>query len=184
MKKTSNLLFPESKGFSQFEISPFHSKDLKIDINANRTYSENFSENFKVVNSQYNALNPNISGNFAISSVLIKTSFEDSNQYKSQTFQDFQNNRLIVAKRLAAINGNSSGGIDEDGFPVGYGKNNQSVLIPAFISAYSGKDPNDISLNAVRKIPLPNWSIQYTGLISLDFFKHWSLSDKSKGIIS
>ena len=47
-------------------------KDLKIDINANRTYSENFSENFKVVNSQYNALNPNISGNFAISSVLIK----------------------------------------------------------------------------------------------------------------
>ena len=146
-------------------------KDLKIDINANRTYSENFSENFKIVNNEYNALNPNISGNFAISSVLINTSFKSSDQYKSQTFQDFQNNRLIIAKRLAAINGNSSGGIDEDGFPIGYGKNNQSVLIPAFISAYSGRDPNDISLDAVRKIPLPNWSVQYTGLISLDFFK-------------
>ena len=146
-------------------------KDLKVDINANRTYSENFSENFKVVDNQYYPLNPNTSGNFAISSILIKTSFKSSDQNKSQTFQDFQNNRLIVANRLAAINGNSSGGFDKDGFPIGYGKNNQSVLIPAFISAYSGQSANDISLSAVRKTPLPNWSVQYTGLIAIDFFK-------------
>jgi cell surface protein SprA len=146
-------------------------KDLKIDINANRTYSKNFSENFKVINNQYNGLNPNISGNFAISTQLIRTSFKSSDQYKSQNFDDFQNNRLIIAKRLAAINGNSNGVLDEDGFPLGYGKNNQSVLIPAFISAYTGKNPNKISLDAVNKIPLPNWSVQYSGLINLDFFK-------------
>lgn len=28
-----------------------------------------------------------------------------------------------------------------------------------------------ISLSAIRSAPLPNWSIQYTGLINLDFFK-------------
>jgi len=44
-------------------------------------------------------------------------------------------------------------------------------LIPAFISAYSGKDPNGISLSAITSTPLPNWSLQYSGLINLEFFK-------------
>ena len=146
-------------------------KNLKIDIKANRTYSENFSENYLISDNQYNPLTPNTSGNFAISSILIKTAFKNSDQYKSQTFQTFQNNRLIIANRLSLINGNSNGQLDEDGFPKGYGKNNQSVLIPAFISAYSGEDPYGISLNAIRSTPLPNWSVQYTGLVKLDFFK-------------
>jgi len=146
-------------------------KDLKIDINANRVYSENFSENFIITNNQYNSLSPNSFGNFAISTVLIKTSFKNSNENESLTFDEFQKNRLIIANRLAAIYGDSSGEIDEFGYPLGYGKNNQSVLIPAFISAYSGKDPNSISLSAIRSTPLPNWSLQYSGLINLDFFK-------------
>ena len=146
-------------------------KDLKIDINANRVYSENFSENFIVTDSQYNSLSPNSFGNFAISTILIKTSFKNSNENKSLTFDEFQKNRLIIASRLAAIYGDSSGEIDEFGFPLGYGKNNQAVLIPAFISAYSGKDPNSISLSAIRSTPLPNWSLQYSGLINIDFFK-------------
>jgi cell surface protein SprA len=116
-------------------------------------------------------LSPNSFGNFAISTVLIKTSFKNSNENESLTFDEFQKNRLIIANRLAAIYGDSSGEIDEFGYPLGYGKNNQSVLIPAFISAYSGKDPNSISLSAIRSTPLPNWSLQYSGLINLDFFK-------------
>ena len=146
-------------------------KDLKIDINANRVYSENFSENFIVTDSQYNSLSPNSFGNFAISTILIKTSFKNSNENESLTFDEFQKNRLIIASRLAAIYGDSSGEIDEFGFPLGYGKNNQAVLIPAFISAYSGKDPNSISLSVISSTPLPNWSLQYSGLINLDFFK-------------
>ena len=145
-------------------------EDFKIDINANRVYSENFSENYQVINNEYNPLNPNTSGNFAISTILINTAFNSSDQYNSKTFEIFQKNRLIIANRLAAINGNSSG-VDEFGFPQGYGRNNQSVLIPSFISAYSGKDPNSISLSAIRNAPLPNWAIQYTGLINFDFFK-------------
>jgi cell surface protein SprA len=146
-------------------------KDLKIDINANRVYSENFSENFIVTDSQYNSLSPNSFGNFAISTILIKTSFKNSNENESLTFDEFQKNRLIIASRLAAIYGDLSGETDEFGFPLGYGKNNQAVLIPAFISAYSGKDPNSISLSAISSTPLPNWSLQYSGLINLDFFK-------------
>ena len=146
-------------------------EDLKIDINANRVYSENFSENFIITDNQYNSLSPNSFGNFAISTILIKTSFKKSDENESITFNNFQNNRLIIANRLALINGSSGGGIDEFGYPLGYGKNNQAVLIPAFISAYSGQDPSSISLSAIRSTPLPNWSLQYNGLINLEFFK-------------
>jgi cell surface protein SprA len=146
-------------------------EDLKIDINANRVYSENFSENFIITDNQYNSLSPNSFGNFAISTILIKTSFKKSDANESITFNNFQNNRLIIANRLALINGSSGGGIDEFGYPLGYGKNNQAVLIPAFISAYSGQDPSSISLSAIRSTPLPNWSLQYNGLINLEFFK-------------
>ena len=146
-------------------------EDLKIDINANRVYSENFSENFIITDNQYNSLSPNSFGNFAISTILIKTSFKKSDENESITFNNFQNNRLIIANRLALINGSSGGGIDEFGYPLGYGKNNQAVLIPAFISAYSGQDPSSISLSAIRSTPRPNWSLQYNGLINLEFFK-------------
>ena len=151
------------------EISWFD--DFSIDINANKSYSENFFENFSVTNNEYNSLNPYKSGNFSISTIMLKTSFEKSDQNNSETFGDFQKNRLIIAKRLALLNGNSNGQVDESGFPQGYGKNNQAVLIPSFIAAYSGSDPNKISLNAIKNTPLPNWSIQYTGLINMDFFK-------------
>ena len=125
--------------------------DLKISLKANRKYSENYSENFIIIDNEYNALSPNSFGNFEISTILISTSFSQSDENSSETFDSFQNNRLVIAQRLAALNGDSSGDIDEFGFPIGYGKNNQSVLIPAFISAYSGKSPESISLNAISK---------------------------------
>ena len=76
-------------------------------------HSENYSENFIVVNNQYNPLSPNSFGNFEISTVLIKTSFSKSDENYSETFKDFQDNRLIIAQRLAALNGDSSGTVDE-----------------------------------------------------------------------
>ena len=154
-------------------------KDLKISLKANRNYSENYAENYVVLNNEYNVLSPNSFGNFEISTVLLKTSFSKSDQYNSETFENFQNNRLVIAKRLAALNGDTSGNIDEFGFPIGYGKNNQSVLIPSFLSAYTGKNPENISLNAITDNPLPNWSLNYSGLINIDFirerFKRFSL---------
>ena len=51
MKKTANLLFPESKGFSQFEISPFHSKDWKIDIK--RKFAKNVLKEENNLHTQY-----------------------------------------------------------------------------------------------------------------------------------
>ena len=150
-------------------------RDLKIDVVANRNYSENFSEQFNVQNGEYTSLSPNGAGNtfgnFGISTLLIKTAFKQSDADKSITFEDFENNRQIIARRVALENGQPLTDTDGDGFPDGFGKTNQAVLLPAFIAAYSGKDANDVKLGAFRDVPIPNWTIKYTGLMRLKWFK-------------
>ncbi|GIS27979.1 MAG: hypothetical protein CM15mP129_01760 [Chloroflexota bacterium] len=57
------------------------------------------------------------------------------------------------------------------GYPLGFGKTNQSVLLPAFLSAYSGSDANSVELGAFRSIPIPNWDIKYTGFMKMKWFR-------------
>src|SRR5690606_13013028 len=47
--------------------------DFKIDLTANRTYADNFSEQFDVTDGNYNSLSPYTFGNFAISTVMLKS---------------------------------------------------------------------------------------------------------------
>ena len=150
--------------------------DLKIDLNANRIYAETFQENYRVTGSSingfnYNSLTPNTFGNFNISTILIKTAFSQSDQESSAAFDDFRANRLVVAQRLAQENGLDPTDVDENGFPSGFGRNNQAVLLPAFIAAYSGSDAGSIKTGAFRDVPLPNWTIKYTGFMRLKWFK-------------
>ena len=152
-------------------------RDLKIDFTGNRTYAENYTENFRVENSEYISLTPNTFGNFNISTAIIKTAFSKSDENQSDAFNDFRANRLIVARRLAVQEGidltnpgNFENG-DTNGFPLGFGKNSQRVLLPAFLSAYHGTDPDKVSTNAFRDIPIPNWTLKYTGLMKIPWFK-------------
>ena len=148
--------------------------DFKIDLSANRTYADNYSEQYDVTNGQYNSRSPYNTGNFAISTVLIKTAFKSSDEFGSVAFDEFRNNRLIIANRLATQRGidiNDPLNINAEGFPKGYGKNNQEVLLPAFLAAYTGSDASSSSLGIFRNIPIPNWNIKYTGLMRYKFFK-------------
>jgi len=152
--------------------------DFKIDLVGSRTYYENYSENYRVniVNGEYEyeSLTPNTFGNFNISTVLIKTAFSTSDETMSEAFNDFRANRIKVAQRLALERGvdlNNPDNIDDDGFPKGFGKNNQAVLIPSFLAAYSGQDVNKVKTSAFRDVPIPNWDIKYTGLMKYNWFK-------------
>ena len=157
--------------------------DFKIDLLANRTYSENYSEQYDVSSGDYNSRSPYSTGNFAISTTMIKTAFKTSDEYTSTPFQDFRNNRIIVADRLATQRGidiNNPANLDADGFPVGYGKNSQAVLLPSFLAAYTGfgildshkgETANKISLDAFRDIPIPSWTVKYSGLMRYKYFK-------------
>lgn len=164
-------------------------RDLKIDLIGNRTYAENFTENFRVEDYldangnevpvgtgdgilDYRSLTPNTFGNFNISTALIKTAFSNSDENQSDAFDDFRANRLIIANRLAReFYGTTNFATDAEGYPLGFGKNSQRVLLPAFLSAYQGSNPEKVSTRAFRDVPIPNWTLKYTGLMKIPWFK-------------
>lgn len=160
--------------------------DLKIDLNADRTYANNYSEQYDVdQNMNYNSLSPYSFGNFEISTILINTAFSKSDVNGSAAFDQMRANRLTIANRLAEqyYGGpgfpryGDSGQPTSDfatanaGYPVGFGRNNQAVLLPSFLAAYSGKDASTASTSIFRNMPLPNWVVKYTGLMRYKFFK-------------
>ncbi|OYQ38185.1 cell surface protein SprA [Flavobacterium cyanobacteriorum] len=165
--------------------------DLKIDLTGDRSYSNNFSEQFDVSfdgatgQLQYNSRSPYDSGNFQISTLLIKTSFSASDVNNSEAFNKMRENRLVIAERLATEKYGTPNfprygdpGVPASdfaaanaGYPVGFGRNSQAVLLPSFLAAYSGQDASKVSTSPFRNIPLPNWLIKYTGLMRYTFFK-------------
>ncbi|MDR6844149.1 cell surface protein SprA [Flavobacterium granuli] len=159
------------KGSANLELTP----DLKIDLLGDRSYSENFSEQYDVgADGSYNPRSPYSFGIFSISTVLIGTSFSTSNEVRSTAFDEFRKNRLVVANRLASERGidlNNPANIDSKGYPIGYSSSNQAVLLPAFLAAYSGTSANNVSFDIFKSFPLPNWAIKYTGLMRYGFFK-------------
>jgi len=154
-------------------------RDLKIDFIGNRTYAKNVSESFRAIDDdgdnlsdRYDDLITNSFGNYSISTALIKTAFSKSDENQSATFNDFRANRLVIANRLAReFYGATPFNTDAEGYPEGFGKNSQRVLLPAFLSAYQGTNPNKASTSAFRDIPIPNWTLKYTGLMKVKWFK-------------
>ena len=164
--------------------------DLTIDLNAERTRSDNFSEQYDVSDDgRYNPRSPYSYGNYVVTTVLIGTAFDKSDINGSAAFDDFRTNRLVIADRLATShygvapdalprynavsdpNVGSEYSVANAGYPIGYGRNNQAVLLPAFLAAYSGQDAGSSSTSIFRNVPLPNWMVKYTGLMRYKFFK-------------
>ena len=53
---------------------------------------------------------------------------------------------------------------DADGFSEGYGRTQQDVLIPAFLSAYGLFNVNSVETSPFPRVPLPNWRVNYDGI--------------------
>ncbi|SEQ13589.1 T9SS outer membrane translocon Sov/SprA [Flavobacterium urocaniciphilum] len=146
--------------------------DFKIDINAERNITENYSEQYDAIDGNYQSRAPFNTGNFSISTVMIKTAFKASNEDESEIFDRFRKNRYAMATRLAEqYYGTSAYALDADGFPDGFGKNSQRVLVPAFLSAYTGTKTSSVQTGLFSNFPLPNWTVKYTGLMKLSWFK-------------
>jgi cell surface protein SprA len=160
------------------QISPI--RDLNIDLNLDRTYDKNYSELFKDtggVDSKLQRFNPYATGSFSMSYISYQTLFTkfDPNEI-SETFKQFEANRLLLSQRLGGKNIYADPNVTTpDGYVQGYGRYAQDVLIPAFLAAYTKKDPFSIQLiknsnpnlraNPFSSlIPRPNWNITYNGL--------------------
>jgi len=167
--------------------------DLKVDLAMDRAYSENTSEQYSVIDGNYTPLSPYTYGMFSISTVLIKTAFSTSSATESSAFDDFRENRLVIANRLAEERygagtvipryGDANNTITDEtdpnykiyasnqGYPIGFTKSNQAVLLPAFLAAYSGGDASNSSTSIFKNFPIPNWSVKYNGLMRYKYFK-------------
>jgi cell surface protein SprA len=146
--------------------------DFQIDVTADRSYSSNYSEQYDVSSDGfYNSRSPYSTGQFSVSAFLLKTAFSQSDENSSDAFDAFRNNRLVVAQRLATQRGDDLSIVDAEGFPIHFNKNNQDVLLPSFLAAYTGADASTSELGIFRNFPMPNWTARYTGLMKLESFK-------------
>ncbi len=142
------------------ELSP----DFKIQLDVKKTTTSSFQEIYRFDKQNnnpddfgYSELSPTRTGTYRISTIAIGTSFMNNSSLESDVFKQFENNRAIIKSRFPQA---------ED-----YGNSSQDVLIPAFISAYTGGNARTISLTPFPSQPLPNWRVDYNGLSKIAAFK-------------
>jgi len=166
------------------QVSPI--RDLNVDITLNKTFTKDYNELQKDIDgnvgpSRIQRYNPYATGSFSISYISYQTLFTkfDPNEV-SELFKQFEANRIVLSNRLGLDNKfyADPNTRTTDGFVRGYGRYAQDVLIPAFIAAYTKRDPTQVELiknsNSnlrsnpfSRLLPKPNWNITYNGLTRL-----------------
>jgi len=115
----------------------------------------------------------------AISTALRGSSAKDG--YSSKTYDKFLSYIPQVANRLEGIyagkqypvsgflEGTSYAGKVYDSANGGVDQAGSDVMIPAFLAAYTGKDPNKVTLSPFPSLAqiLPNWRVTYDGLVKI-----------------
>ena len=145
-------------------VEPF--RDFRIEVSANRNFTENFSEYFHVDEmGNVSHYTPQRSGAFSMTYCALGTFFKNHDDL----FETFRDVRLELAQRYAQNNPNYNGETDpETGFPEGYSEISQDVLMGAFMTTYLSIDKEKGNIfSPFLKIPLPNWRLNYNGLTKI-----------------
>ena len=155
---------------------------MRIDLTANRTFSENTSEFYLADDDgNFTSNSRTVTGNFSMTFGTWGTAFEKlGDDYESEIFETFKSYRMTIANRLMEERMESdptySGERDEETlFPDGYGPTSQEVLIPAFLAAYGDLNPDRISLDVFPSILRlrPNWRLTWDGLSKIEWVKKY-----------
>ena len=169
---------------------------LKIDLTALRNDTRNTEIQF-----MYEGMPEIMGGNFTMTTIALGSAFGGSgnamNNYSSKAFDKLLANREIIAQRIESkysglkypdvgfIHDKGLGGMPYNPGTDnvnGVNRNSADVLIPAFLAAYTGKDPKKVGLTAFPSLKsmLPNWRVTYDGLIKIPavkkYFKSLTLS--------
>ena len=167
-------------------------KGLKLQLTMNRTDNRS-----KQIQFMYADMPVTYSGSYTKTHCAIGTAFGSSSAedgYFSKHFQKMLDNIPVIADRYNSLyNGTTypRGGF-MDGNPLGgqpFNPENgtvlptsSDVLVPAFLSAYTGTDPKKQYLDPFPSFAqvLPNWRLTYDGLINIgnlkSIFKSFQLS--------
>ena len=165
---------------------------LKIQLTSNRTDSRTSQVQF-----MYDNMPTAYAGSFTMTHVAIGTALRGSSAddgYNSPAFNRLIENIPVIAERIESryhgatypttgfMAGNIHAGMPYDPEVGTVSTTSSDVLIPAFMAAYTGRNPRKQWLNPFPSFSavLPNWRITYDGLIRLgalrDVFKSFTLS--------
>jgi cell surface protein SprA len=152
-------------------IEPF--KDFRIQLNFSLTESSNIQSLFRFDDTTQDWRDFSIreTGNFSMTGIYIQTARDPSNaknEWRSVNYENFENFRFIISQRQAEIDTRvtekSIDTTNQGRYYYGYGPTAQNTLIPAFLAAYTDQNQAKVSLSPFRRLPLPNWTINYNGL--------------------
>ena len=166
---------------------------LKVQLNGKRYFAQSTSIIYS-----YDHPQENMTGSFNITQVALGTMFSrvgsQEENFANSAYDQFLANRELLTGRVQDQYTGTT--LPSEGFmanipqgtkydPTKHGRvssNSADVLVPAFLSAYTGRDASKMDLNpflGILKI-LPNWSVTYDGLGKLpvlrDHFKSITLT--------
>ncbi|MCL1868336.1 MAG: cell surface protein SprA [Paludibacter sp.] len=164
--------------------------DLKINLNAKRYTAQNAAIYYQNSNQR------TFTGSYNMTVFSFKTAFKKigdaRTNYNSELFDEFLSNRQVLAGRLQAqfsgqnLNYPNRGFISDvlyqstselAPYSEANGKFTESspdVLVPAFLAAYLGKNPNKMETSPFLSLlsMFPNWSVTYNGLSRIPFIRN------------
>lgn len=167
-------------------------KNLKIDLNASRTETKSKSMQYMYVGSPTTQ-----SGTLTMTTISLGSAFEGTgnatNGYHSATFEKFCNSLESFRSRVEAQYtnaeypaGSSLAGQKFDPANGSVSKYSADVMIPAFLSAYTSMGGNSLNIFPALSRLLPNWTVKYSGLSQLpwfrDVFKSFNINHAYKSI--
>lgn len=183
-QNTSPAVWNKGEEF-HFELTLEPIRGLKITLTDNLTDNRTNQIQF-----MYAGMPTSRTGNYTRTHVAIKTALKSSSAadgYNSEAFNNFLEYIPVIAGRYEErykdmyypktgfMSGNPLGGTLYNPEVGSVSRTSSDVLIPAFIAAYSGSDPDKISLNLFPGLSsmLPNWKVTYDGFINLGNMKKW-----------
>ncbi|TVR81057.1 MAG: cell surface protein SprA [Saprospirales bacterium] len=162
---------------AELNLEPF--RDFRIDLKMDRRFSTNESFLFKNFgdenvppeawrDAEFGFGSVSEFGSYSISYLALNTLFKDSNSEIQGMFNTFKSNRSEISGRL-----NPDGDPhpkDGPDYKEGFGANQEQVLLPSFLAAYTDTDPRSVTLDLFDVKPMPNWTVNYNGLSRLPWF--------------
>ena len=94
--------------------------------------------------------------------------FGDSEDQLRALFNEFESYRSDISQQRGEPG--TEHPVDGSAYTEGFGAKQRDVIIPAFIAAYTGKDPNNFNVEDMFSwLPRPNWQLTYSGLEKIGF---------------
>lgn len=155
---------------AKIKLEPIN--NLKIDIEFKKSYTKDNSREFKNMGDpdspDFQSFSVMDRGMFDVTYFAMNTLF--TSDYET-LFDRFSEYRKIISSRQYSSRNNNTTVIPEHPehpqYAYGFGPQSQDVLIPAFLAAYTGVAPEQVSLSIyddigqIDYLPRPNWRAEF-----------------------